>query len=297
VRDLDGHVAELLGDRFAPGRWQALGDRAAADDVGRAELLAWFGALRAALHAAITGAPLDPALARLERRVDQALVAALRGHAARLEARLPMAALAHEVRGPLTALQLNLQLIARQAHGGDVAGVADRIELLLPEVRRLARLLGDVQLVTSTHLVTGDHDLVAIVRGAVDLEAIVANQREVAIQVDAPAPARIECDRDRVHQLVGNLVRNAIEAATRWVVVEVCGEADGAAIAVRDDGAGFPPQVLARVGQPFVTTKPGGTGLGIAVARHLASIHGGSVTARNRGGGAEVVVRLPRRPT
>src|SRR2546430_12365273 len=108
---------------------------------------------------------------------------------------------------------------------------------------------------------------------------------------------RSRLDKLKVKQAVVNVLRNAIEASPPGADVVVrCGLADGAAeIAVTDRGPGIPAADRAAIFTPFFTTKEHGSGLGLAIAREFAEAHGGAITAESRdGGGAAVVVRLPR---
>ncbi|MCU0634539.1 MAG: HAMP domain-containing histidine kinase, partial [Gemmatimonadaceae bacterium] len=102
---------------------------------------------------------------------------------------------------------------------------------------------------------------------------------------------------DALERTLANLVANAVEATgptgTIEIVVSVERNAE-VVIAVRDDGPGLPPDVLARVFDPYVTTKTAGTGLGLAIARQTVEAHDGTITAgRAALGGAEFVIRLP----
>jgi nitrogen fixation/metabolism regulation signal transduction histidine kinase len=112
----------------------------------------------------------------------------------------------------------------------------------------------------------------------------------------------IEADAVRVRQLLHNLIRNAQEAlegqsegvidiAARSIVD---GERTFAEISVRDNGPGIDPEVLARLFEPYVTSKNKGTGLGLAIVKKLVEEHGGTVAAENLPNhGASLVVRLP----
>jgi signal transduction histidine kinase len=116
----------------------------------------------------------------------------------------------------------------------------------------------------------------------------------VGIFVDGEASA--QGDVLKLRQVVFNLVKNAVEAAGPGGRVEVR-IADGQGqteLAVSDDGPGFPAEVREHLFEPFLTTKPGGTGLGLAVSRAIALAHGGDLLVDAPGRGARVVLRLPR---
>ena len=103
-----------------------------------------------------------------------------------------------------------------------------------------------------------------------------------------------------MHEVLGNLLRNALQAVEEQPpdgqrVEASVGRANGALLfAVRDSGAGVPPGDEERIFEPFLTTKVHGTGLGLAVARRIVEMHGGSITVRNHPeGGAEFRVAIP----
>ncbi|HHW76831.1 MAG TPA: HAMP domain-containing protein [Xanthomonadaceae bacterium] len=115
-------------------------------------------------------------------------------------------------------------------------------------------------------------------------------------------PLWISGDKGRLRQLLHNLVKNAIEAirdghgSTLWVGTRrdrVAG-ADCAELSVRDDGPGFPENILTNAFEPYVTTKPKGTGLGLAIVKKIVEEHGGWIQLETPAeGGARVVIRLP----
>ncbi|MDS4039820.1 MAG: ATP-binding protein [Candidatus Competibacter sp.] len=115
-------------------------------------------------------------------------------------------------------------------------------------------------------------------------------------------PLRINADKGRLRQLLHNLVKNAIEAirdghgSTLWIGTQrqhVTG-ADCVELSVRDDGPGFPDSILISAFEPYVTTKPKGTGLGLAIVKKIVEEHGGWIQLEAPAeGGARVVIRLP----
>jgi nitrogen fixation/metabolism regulation signal transduction histidine kinase len=115
-------------------------------------------------------------------------------------------------------------------------------------------------------------------------------------------PMALEADRSRLRQVLNNLLSNAVEALEGRVDAEIGIETaltsldSQAAVELRmmDNGPGFPPELLPRVFDPYVTSKLRGTGLGLAIVRKIVEDHGGSIEAENRlSGGAQVRVILP----
>jgi nitrogen fixation/metabolism regulation signal transduction histidine kinase len=130
---------------------------------------------------------------------------------------------------------------------------------------------------------------------------------EIRLDLD-PELAEVEADRGRVRQILNNLLVNALEAletyetrerarveiATRLERTPDAADADYAVVTVCDNGPGFPRELLARVFDPYVTSKPKGTGLGLAIVKKIVEEHGGRIDADNRPeGGARVRVVLP----
>jgi nitrogen fixation/metabolism regulation signal transduction histidine kinase len=121
----------------------------------------------------------------------------------------------------------------------------------------------------------------------------------------AQEPLWINADKGRLRQLLHNLVKNAIEAirdghgSTLWIGAhrEHVTGADCVELSVRDNGPGFPEHLLDSVFEPYVTTKPKGTGLGLAVVKKIVEEHGGWIQLETPvEGGARIVIRLPFRP-
>jgi two-component system, NtrC family, sensor histidine kinase HydH len=118
------------------------------------------------------------------------------------------------------------------------------------------------------------------------------------VRLSSRGDALVEGDRRRLEEALLNLVANAIEATPPGgeVAVEVRSCADQVEILVRDTGRGIPPEALPRLGTPFFTTREEGTGLGVALARSVIGLHGGSLRYESEPGkGTTVTARLPLR--
>jgi two-component system phosphate regulon sensor histidine kinase PhoR len=146
-------------------------------------------------------------------------------------------------------------------------------------------------------------DLRAVVQGVAGDLVDAASGRGVRIEVDVePDLGPLVTDPARLHDVLRNLVENAINYSPDDAVVRVrAAREDGAAvIQVLDHGPGIPEQDLVRVFERFYrvdksrSRRPGGTGIGLAIARHLTELLGGTIQAANRPeGGAVFTVRLP----
>jgi two-component system phosphate regulon sensor histidine kinase PhoR len=130
--------------------------------------------------------------------------------------------------------------------------------------------------------------------------AIEAKGQQVAIDVAEDA-ARVPADPGKLHDVVRNLVENAVHYSPSGTEVRIAAnrQSDRYSITVTDSGPGIPPEDLTRVFERFYRvdksrSRPGGTGLGLAIVRHLVELHGGTVKAANRPtGGAVFTVTLP----
>ncbi len=218
-----------------------------------------------------------------------------------------LAVLAHELRNPLTALRNALAVLARAEPGGEQAARAQAI--LDRQSVHLARLVDDLLDVSRVasgkiRLQRRSLDLAEVVRTAVQDVRPMYEAKGLALEHrPPPAPVGVDGDATRLAQVVTNLLFNAWKFTERGgrVTVEVSGAEGRATVRVRDTGAGLDAAMLARIFQPFVQAdatldrSAGGLGLGLALARSIVELHGGTVAALSEGPGrgAEFVVNLP----
>lgn len=233
--------------------------------------------------------------------VDATRLASLKSLAEALAQRDELLAVAaHELRSPLTALQLELQAIARsirRAEPLESGRVGELAERALRQVRRVSRL-GDA-LFDLTRLSLGqleldrqEMDLVAVVRAAVELHARTAPP----VRVSAPPQLAGTWDAVRLGQVITNLVSNALKYGAPPVEVEVL-DGDGARIVVRDHGRGIPPELRPRLFERFARgdrRSASGLGLGLYITREIVHAHGGTIALASGGAGTEFIVHLPR---
>jgi signal transduction histidine kinase len=231
---------------------------------------------------------------------DKLIARERRAQADRILAMQTMSAgLAHEVRNPLNAAMLQLELLERRLRrAADDPKLIEPTELAQKEIERLTALLNEfLVFARPPELHPQEHDLVAIVRQVVDLEQVTAELRGVVLALDAdPTQVLAEIDVAKVHQLVLNLVRNACEAVAVGGHVTAGVRADDARCVIRvsDDGPGIPADVVPRIYEPFFSTKEGGTGLGMSIVHSLVSLHGGSIELQTGPRGTTFEVGIPR---
>jgi two-component system, OmpR family, phosphate regulon sensor histidine kinase PhoR len=216
-----------------------------------------------------------------------------------------VANVSHELRTPLTAIRGYVEAVlddpSNQTTTEQFLQVVLRhtagMERLVSDLLRLARLDAHQEPLERTPC--SGRQLFADV--VTDLEtAIHAKRLRIAIEV-ADHDCRLQGDANKLHDLLRNLVENAINHSPDGGEVRLDASARGdlCTITVADCGPGIPAADLARIFERFYRvdksrTRPGGTGLGLAIVKHLVELHGGEVTAANRpGGGALFTVKLP----
>ena len=209
--------------------------------------------------------------------------------------------ISHELRTPLTAIQGHVQLIA-DGMLDDPDEQQSSLEVVLAEADRLQRLIGDLldlaKLEARRFSLNREHvDIDALCTHAAHARAAAALTASVELRSDpAGRPVLVLGDGDRLLQIVGNLIANAL----RWtppggeVVVTVRAERGLAVVHIDDTGPGVPIESRELIFRPFVSQDVQGTGLGLAVASELATVMGGELRVTDRpGGGARFTLELP----
>ena len=202
------------------------------------------------------------------------------------------AVLAHEIRNPLASLKGHAQLLAERMP--EDAPEGGRVKRIVTEAQRLEGLTTDLL----DFVRTGPLDLAPV---AIDdfLQAVVSAAGSDAVRLDTTqAPEGWTLDAQRMRQVLANLLHNAVEASPEGAPIDVTASMEGPSLVLsfRDQGEGIADENLDRIFEPFFTTRTRGTGLGLAVARRIVELHGGTLTARTvPGGGAEFRVTLMER--
>jgi signal transduction histidine kinase len=208
------------------------------------------------------------------------------------------AGLAHEIGTPLNVISATAEYLLPEA--GDEARA--QLSGIVAETERISRLVRD--LLSFARAAPAGKTAVAL-EGAVarvlSLLRITLEKRRVRVETALdPALPTVRADPDGLHQVLLNLVVNAAQAVPaggRVVVAARPAELDGeraVAIEVHDDGPGVPPALRERVLDPFFTTRPEGTGLGLAVCARIVAEHGGDLkVGEGPLGGASFTVQLP----
>ena len=208
-------------------------------------------------------------------------------------------ALAHEIRNPLNAATLQLELLRRSARKSKHESIERRALVVAEELTRLTSMLNDfLGLARPKHFAMEGVDPASIVNAVYELQEPAARAAGVRFTVSVAGDVpQIYADAGRLKQALLNLVVNAFDAmaerADGWVEIELRTEDGEVVLAVNDDGPGLPEGE--RVLEPFETTKEGGTGLGLPIVKRIAQMHGGrlSIGARRSGQGTRAAIVLP----
>jgi two-component system sensor histidine kinase HydH len=196
------------------------------------------------------------------------------------------AVLAHEIRNPLASLKGNAQLLAAALPEGEKPRA--KAERVVEEAVRLERLTQDLlAFVRTGELSRAPSDVASLARTAAG-----AVTGEVVVVTDG-APASWSLDGARMHQVLVNLLENAV-AAGPPVTLTVSSTSRSLVIEVSDKGSGVPADEREKVFEPFFTHKTRGTGLGLAIARRVVELHRGTLTVGDApGAGATFRIEIP----
>lgn len=211
--------------------------------------------------------------------------------------------LAHEIRNPLNAAVLQLHLLNRNLDRLETddkarSALKDRVRIVGDEIGRLNRLLTEfLELARPRGIAHEPVHLPRLVDEVLDLEEESARGRGITIVRDVPVDGCVAIgDREKLKQVMINLVVNAIEAMKQGGTLTVSVRPDGERVVmtVEDSGPGIASDLLANVFDPFFTTKEAGTGLGLSIVRKIVDQHYGDVEIESeRGRGARVTVSIP----
>jgi signal transduction histidine kinase len=254
------------------------------------------------------GAPLPegpprrgaPEFAVLRERMRRAAVALDEGRARAVEAerlrafRETARQIAHELKNPLTPIRFAVARLRRDAPAelGETIGVleteSERLEAMARSFAQFGRLPEGP---------AADVDVAELTRYAA--KAAVPPEVPVTVTIDDALPM-VRGHHDALARALSNVLLNAVDACGATGAIEIlvrrCGSngASGIEIVVRDSGHGMSAEQLARMWEPYVTSKPAGTGLGLAIARQTVAAHNGTVSATSAPGrGTEIRFVLP----
>ena len=218
-------------------------------------------------------------------------------------------AMAHQLNQPLAAIMSNAQAARRLLATArpDLANLDEILSDIVVDDRRAADVIRHMRaLLQKRDPEMAPVDLGAVIRDVATLVSSDAMLRNVVMKLDvASAPLVVRADQIQLQQVVLNLLMNALESidgatANERTVLIRCRQSDGQTgeVVVRDSGSGFSPETQELLFEPFFSTKPNGTGMGLSIARSIVDAHGGAIRAYNaERGGAIVEFTLPLEPS
>jgi len=210
------------------------------------------------------------------------------------------AGVAHEIRNPLTSIKLLIQTSRRDPAAGGLS--TEDLELIEQEIQRLERSVQTfLDYARPPKLRRSPCDLVALIRRTLSLVRGRAEAQRVELQfAEPPAPIVLDVDSEQLHQVLVNLVLNALDAMPNGGRLEIAAalySPKGIEIIVSDTGPGVAPELRSRLFEPFATAKETGLGLGLVVSRRIVEDHGGTISEEGgASSGARFAIRLPIQP-
>jgi nitrogen fixation/metabolism regulation signal transduction histidine kinase len=207
--------------------------------------------------------------------------------------------LAHEIKNPLTPIQLSAERIqmklADRLSGTDAEVLSRGTGMIISQVDAMKRMVNDFREYARTPpAVLQSVDLSALLREVLGLYE--NSQAPFTVRLGENLP-RVQGDPSQLRQVIHNLLQNAQDAVAATeaprVTVAVSQAPGGVLLTISDNGPGFAQKIIARAFEPYITTKPRGTGLGLAIVKKIVEDHHGSIELSNAPeGGAVVAIKL-----
>lgn len=183
------------------------------------------------------------------------------------------ASIGHEIRNPLTTVRGFLQLFQSRK---EYAGCSESFELVIQELDRANSIISEfLALAKNKRVDLKRTNLKALIMKIGPLIQAIAIKEDQQLQFELKSEFDIWADENEIKQLVLNLAKNAIEATPKGgdVRIGMHQENNQGVLVIQDSGSGIPPEVYERLGAPFLTTKAGGTGLGLPICFSIADRH------------------------
>ncbi|MGD0153171.1 MAG: PAS domain S-box protein [Thermacetogeniaceae bacterium] len=202
------------------------------------------------------------------------------------------AGIAHEIRNPLTVVRGYLQLLQ---HKEEFISHHIKFNTMIEEIDRANAIITEfLSLARNAPVDLRRQSINSIISALLPLIQADAAKNGIAISIDLADMPELYLDEKQIRQLVLNLVRNGVEAMSRYgeLTIKTRHKRSGVELIIKDRGRGIPPEVLAKLGTPFFTTKEKGTGLGLAVCYRIAENHQAKIQIRTGARGTTFIVRF-----
>ena len=212
------------------------------------------------------------------------------------------AGVAHEIGNPLNSLTIHLQLLERRLRklpAEQQNTLLQPLEVAQEEIKRLDTIVTQfLRAIRPAPLQRTPHDLNSLVRDAAEFLGPELKSRNILLELElAPGLPVLEVDQDQLKQAFYNIVKNSSEAMKQGGLLKIRTGADSEWVNIRfaDTGGGMTQEAMARIFEPYFTTKQSGSGLGLMITQRIVRAHGGEVVIESDpGNGLKITIRLPR---
>jgi signal transduction histidine kinase len=198
------------------------------------------------------------------------------------------AGVGHEVKNPINAMVVHLELLRSKLAGANseaVAGAQRHVDILSGEMQRLDRVVQTLaDFSRPMDLKLREQDLRQVLDAVIELTAAEMQENGVLVLVDEPdEPLMVRVDAELVRQALLNLLLNAMQAMPQGGKLRLTLRRDHqfAVVEITDEGEGIPPEILPRIFELYFTTKPKGSGIGLAMTYRILQMHGGALDVRS----------------
>ncbi|MBV8532981.1 MAG: PAS domain-containing protein [Verrucomicrobia bacterium] len=211
------------------------------------------------------------------------------------------AGVAHEIGNPLNSLNIHLQLIERKLRKGPSelrSDISKLLDIAKSEIQRLDSIVNQfLRAIRPSTPQFETHDLNEILEESVAFLRTEIRDRDIIVELDLdPTLPPVEVDRDQMKQAFYNVIKNAFQAMKTGGILHIRSWQNELYVSVsfNDTGGGIPQDKMSKLFQPYFTTKPSGSGLGLLIVRRIVREHGGEIEIEsNEGKGVRVTIHLP----
>jgi len=211
------------------------------------------------------------------------------------------AGVAHEIGNPLNSLHIHLQLMERtvqKLHDGAKGELQQSIDVARSEVDRLDSIVTQfLRAIRPSRPQLRPENLNTIVEETVRFFTPELHDRDIVVEQELRSDLPLlQLDRDQMKQAFYNVIKNSVEAMQRHGILRIRTDLDDTHVVIRfaDTGGGMSAENLSRVFEPYFTTKPSGSGLGLLIVRRIVREHGGELSIESgQGKGLTLTIRLP----
>jgi two-component system, sporulation sensor kinase E len=211
------------------------------------------------------------------------------------------AGVAHEIGNPLNSLHIHLQLMERKVQelqGDARQELQESIDIARTEIARLDSIVTQfLRAIRPTRPQLHPENINTVIEEAVRFFAPEIKDRDIVVEQELRSDLpMLEVDRDQMKQAFYNVIKNSLEAMKHRGILRIRSDMDDTHVVIRftDTGGGISAENLSRVFEPYFTTKPSGSGLGLLIVRRIVREHGGELSVQStEGKGLVLTIRLP----